>query len=130
MFNHILHPRLAVVINLSQHYTRVELSLIETHFHANPSSIYIVYRGPGWSYTKLSSHLRSFVKAPPSRLLLNPGRQGRSTMFHRYESSFDLNPTTQQEYSIRIAFGNLLNILIDCHLKLLYFKVPNRPAPE
>ena len=29
-----------------------------------------------------------------------------------------------------IDFGNLLNILIDRHLKLLYFKVPNRPAPE
>ena len=41
------------------------------------------------------------------------------------KSSFDLNPTTEQEDSIQIDFGNLLNILIDRHLKLLYFKVPN-----
>ena len=46
------------------------------------------------------------------------------------ESSYDLNPTTEEEDSIHIAFGNLLNILIDRHLKLLYFKVPNRPSPE
>ena len=43
--------------------------------------------------------------------------------------SCDLNPTTEKEDSMQIAFGNLLNILIDRHLKLLYFKVPNRPVP-
>ena len=39
------------------------------------------------------------------------------------------NYLVEQEDSIRIHFGNLLNILIDRHLKLLYFKVPNRPTP-
>ena len=34
-------------------------------------------------------------------------------MFLRWESSCDLNPTTEQEDSIQIVFGNLLNILID-----------------
>ena len=34
--NHILHPRLAVIINPSQHYKRVELLLIETHFPCQP----------------------------------------------------------------------------------------------
>ena len=34
------------------------------------------------------------------------------------------------EDNIRIAFDNMLNILIDRHLKLLYFNVPNRPAPK
>ena len=34
---HILHPRLAVIINPSQHYTRVEVSLIQTHFPCQPN---------------------------------------------------------------------------------------------
>ena len=34
------------------------------------------------------------------------------------ESSYELNPTTEQEDSIQIGFGTLLNILIDCHLLL------------
>ena len=49
-------------------------------------------------------------------------------MFLKEESSSDLNLLTEQEDSIRIHFGNLLNIVIDRHLKLLYFKVPNRPT--
>ena len=53
--------------------------------------------------------------------LIQAGREDRSQA---------VNPTTEQEDSLRIAFGNLLNILIDRHLKLLYFKVHNRPAPE
>ena len=43
------------------------------------------------------------------------------------ESSCELNLTKEKEDRIQIDCGNLLSILID-NLKLLYFKVPNRPA--
>ena len=53
-------PLIGGVINPSQHYTRVELSLIETHFFCMPTpplSIYYIGgqngKGPGWSYTFL-----------------------------------------------------------------------------
>ena len=55
----------------------------------------------------------------PSRLLLYPGWQGRSEMFLKSLSSCDLNLFTEQEDIIRICLGNVLNILIARHLKLL-----------
>ena len=39
-----------------------------------------------------------------------------NNMFLREESSWDLNPATEQEDSIQLDFGYLLNLLIDHHL--------------
>ena len=49
-------------------------------------------------------------------------------MFLKCLSSCDLNLSTEQEDIICICLGNLLNIIIACHLKLLYKSVPSRPT--
>ena len=56
---------------------------------------------------------------PDCWLLLNPDWQGRSTMFLRCLSSCDLNLSIEQEDTMRTYLGNLLNILMERHLKLL-----------
>ena len=63
---------------------------------------------------------RSDLHSPPSsRMLLNPVWQGRSTMFLRCLSSCDLNLSIEQEDTMCTYLGNLLNILMERHLKLL-----------
>ena len=48
-------------------------------------------------------------------------------MFLRCLSSCNLNLSTEQEDTMRTFLGNLLNILMERHLKLLYDSVPSRP---
>ena len=48
-------------------------------------------------------------------------------MFLRCLSSCDLNLSTEQKDTMRTYLGNLLNILMEHHLKLLYDSVPSRP---
>ena len=61
--NHILHPQLTVVIHPSQHYTSVELSLIETHFQCQPLRYLYIILGPGWSNMIIIIHeITQFLK--------------------------------------------------------------------
>ena len=48
-------------------------------------------------------------------------------MFLRCLSSCDLNLSTEQEDTMLTYLSNLLNILMECHLKLLKDSVPSWP---
>ena len=48
-------------------------------------------------------------------------------MFLRCLSSCDLNLSTEQEDTMHTHLGNLLNILMECHLKLLLDSMPSWP---
>ena len=48
-------------------------------------------------------------------------------MFHKRLTSCELKLYKEQEDIIRTCLGNILNILIDCHLKLLDDSVPSQP---
>ena len=52
-------------------------------------------------------------------ILKKKSEMGSSAMFLKCLSCCDLNLSTEQEDIIRICLGNLLNILIARHLKLL-----------
>ena len=59
-----LKRRLAVIINPSQHYARVEVSLIETHFPCQPLlCLYIIY-GPEWSGARVVIHQADWGHLP------------------------------------------------------------------
>ena len=55
------------------------------------------------------------LQSPPSRLLLNPGRQGRSSTLHRKISEL----RTEHEEIKRRCIGKLLKRRLERHLKLL-----------
>ena len=133
--NHILHPQLAVVINPSQHYTRVELSLIETHFPCQPLLyLYIYYYFKAFIDRTAPLYLCELIeqqKSSTSTRLANdafllklppPNRNCSDTFFDRsftYGAPYEWNKLDERVR--RLSNFNLFKSEIKTVLFLRYF---------